>query len=164
MPPTTRSHVLTGQHAVQLAEGTVLRFFLARGDEVGGPGEWGAVTDAEFQYAYEIALFDPAGIAVGELRPNARRVQVPLDSVVGVGGFLWADGCDGATGSTGVANPAGTGAPASTDEPTSTANLTRPAGATSPTASAGVMTTNGKTPQDCGLLLAEFLVETGGAA
>ncbi|MER0243318.1 hypothetical protein AAHZ94_15075 [Streptomyces sp. HSW2009] len=131
MPPTTRSHVLTGQHAVQLAEGTVLRFFLARGDEVGGPGEWGAVTDAEFQYAYEIALFDPAGIAVGELRPNARRVHVPLDSVVGVGGFLWADGAADAGGSGG---------------------------------SAGVMTTNGKTPQDCGLLLAEFLVETGGAA
>ncbi|MFT2017418.1 hypothetical protein ACMA1D_16500 [Streptomyces sp. 796.1] len=131
MPPTTRPHVLTGQHAVQLAEGTVLRFFLAQGDEAGGAGEWGAVSDAEFQYAYEMALFDPAGIAVGELRPNARRVQVPLDAVVGVGGFFWSDGGAGDGGAGG---------------------------------SAGVMTTNGKTPQDCGLRLTEFLARAGGAA
>ncbi|QKW50234.1 hypothetical protein [Streptomyces buecherae] len=115
--------MLTGQHTVRTALGCVLRFFLADTGRDAGGG-WRPVSDCAFQHAYELSLFDPAGLAAGDLRPNAHRVQLALDAPTGPGSFLWSDGAD----------------------------------------AAGVMTTNGKAPEDCGLGVEEWRRGTGGAA
>ncbi|MFF5716721.1 hypothetical protein [Streptomyces buecherae] len=115
--------MLTGQHTVRTALGCVLRFFLADAGCDAGP-RWRPVSDCAFQHAYELSLFDPAGLAAGDLRPNAHRVQLALDALTGPGSFLWSDGAD----------------------------------------AAGVMTTNGKAPEDCGLGVEERRRGTGGTA
>ncbi|MBB5936726.1 hypothetical protein [Streptomyces zagrosensis] len=109
-----RSIVLTWQHTVRVADGTVLRFFLTDADPCEPAMGWKPATDIEFQHAYENALFDPKALAAGELCANTHRIQIPLDALAGTGGFFWSDGAH----------------------------------------TAGIMTTNGKAPEDCELHLA----------
>lgn len=113
--PASRARVLTGQHTVRTVAGVVLRFFLADARLSDPTCGWEAVTDAEFQYAYEASLFDrespDQGRPGSNPRANPDRVQVTLDALAGPGSFCWLDGC----------------------------------------VDAGIMTTNGKAPVDCGL-------------
>ncbi|WEV26968.1 hypothetical protein OYE22_18490 [Streptomyces sp. 71268] len=113
--PASRARVLTGQHTVRTVAGVVLRFFLADARLSDPACGWEAVTDAEFQYAYEASLFDREPPDQGRPVPNPERVQVTLDALVGPGSFCWVDGC----------------------------------------VDAGIMTTNGKAPVDCGLGLTD---------
>ncbi len=116
--PASRARVLTGQHTVRTVAGVVLRFFLADARLSDPACGWEAVTDAEFQYAYEAVLFDrepPDRGEPGPHHPNPERVQVTLDALAGPGSFCWVDGC----------------------------------------VDAGIMTTNGKAPADCGLGLTD---------
>lgn len=123
MKASARDPILTGQHTVRPVEGGVLRFFLADGPLSDTRTQWAPVTDVEFQHAYELAQFDPAGLKAGTLRANPHRMQLALDALIGTGGFFWSDGFQ----------------------------------------MAGVMTANGKAPQDCGLELATLGVTPGGA-
>ncbi|GAA4662343.1 hypothetical protein [Streptomyces youssoufiensis] len=116
--------VLTGEHEVRTSEGAVLRFFLARGPLADPGTAWERATDAEFQHAYELALFDPRGLDAQLLLPNPRRVQLALDALAGTGSFFWSDGAD----------------------------------------VSGVLTTNGKAPEECGLDLAALQAGTTGDA
>ncbi|MBC3984267.1 hypothetical protein H8N01_17260 [Streptomyces sp. AC536] len=106
--------VLTGEHEVRTSEGAVLRFFLARGPLANPDTVWERATDAEFQHAYELALFDPQGLDAQLLLPNPHRMQLALDALMGPGSFFWSDGAD----------------------------------------VSGVLTTNGKAPEECGFGLA----------
>ncbi|WP_217189001.1 hypothetical protein [Streptomyces buecherae] len=115
--PASRARVLTGQHTVRTVAGVVLRFFLDDARLSDPACGWEAVTDAEFQYAYEASLFDRKSPDQGRPgpHPNPDRVQVTLDGIAGPGSFCWVDGL----------------------------------------ADAGIMTTNGKAPVDCGLGLTD---------
>ncbi|MEU3958285.1 hypothetical protein AB0F42_00325 [Streptomyces buecherae] len=113
--------VLTGEHEVRTSEGVVLRFFLARGPLAGPDTAWEQVTEAEFQHAYELALFDPQGLDAQLLLPNPHRMQLALDALMGPGSFFWSDGA----------------------------------------AVSGVLTTNGKAPEECGLGLAALQANAG---
>ncbi|MFE6778343.1 hypothetical protein [Streptomyces sp. NPDC057702] len=119
-----REAVLTGEHAVRTVRGCVLRFFLAGPGAAGPDAGWVPVTDRDFQYAYELSLFDPGGLDRGDLRPNARRARLALDALAGAGAFFWSDGAD----------------------------------------TAGVMTTDGRAPEECGLDLAALRRSAGGVS
>ncbi|MFT2018734.1 hypothetical protein ACMA1D_23250 [Streptomyces sp. 796.1] len=114
--------MLTGEHEIHTAAGIVLRFFIADRVRPGaGGGAWRPVSDREFQLAYENSLFDMEAARRNEIRPNARHVQLALDTLVGTGGYFWSDG----------------------------------------RAEAGVMTVNGKTPDECGFDVAEAWENAG---
>ncbi|MFE6777253.1 hypothetical protein [Streptomyces sp. NPDC057702] len=84
--------VLTGEHEVRTAQGVVLRFFLANGPLAAPGARWMRASDVEFQYAYEVAQFDPRAHAEHTVRRNPGWFQVGLDALVGAGGFFWSDG------------------------------------------------------------------------
>ncbi|WP_217146625.1 MULTISPECIES: hypothetical protein [Streptomyces] len=114
-------YVLTGEHEIHTVAGVVLRFFLAECGRNGLGGGWRAVSDREFQCAYENSLFDMEAAKKNEIRPNARHVQLTLDSLAGAGAYFWSDGYE----------------------------------------AAGVMTANGKTPEECGFRVPEAPGQSG---
>ncbi|WEV25815.1 hypothetical protein OYE22_11865 [Streptomyces sp. 71268] len=114
-------YVLTGEHEIHTVAGVVLRFFLADGGRNGLEDGWRAVTDREFQFAYENSLFDMEAAKRKEIRPNTRYVQLTLDALAGAGAYFWSDGYG----------------------------------------AAGVMTANGKTPEECGFRVPEARGRSG---